>query len=86
MLIFHKNFLHMISLGFFAAAGFRLLPLVNRVMGNSFIKFYHPTIKIISSEFDKAKKLENKKKIISNKLHGEFNNITLKMYHLILIQ
>ena len=80
MLIFQgKDFLNiMISLGFFAAAGFRLLPSINRVMGAiHYIKFYHPTIKIISHEFDKVKNLKNKK-INRNKLQGEFNNITFK--------
>lgn len=82
MLIFQgKDFSNiMISLGFFAAAGFRLLPSVNRVMGAiHYIKFYHPSIKIINREFDKAKNLvNNNKKINNNKLHGEFNNITFK--------
>ena len=70
----------MITLGFYSAAGFRLLPSSNRVMGAiHYIKFYYPTIKIISREFDKARNLENSnKKTNNNKLNGEFNNITFK--------
>ena len=47
-------------------------------MGAIHYKFYHPTIKIISHEFDKVKNLKNNKKINRNKLQGEFNNITFK--------
>ena len=70
----------MITLGFYSAAGFRLLPSSNRVMGAiHYIKFYYPTIKIISREFDKARNLENSnKKTNNNKLNGEFNNIIFK--------
>ena len=67
-----------ISLGFFAAAGFRLMPSINRVMGAiHLIKFYYPTVKVISNEFNKAKNLSNSYKRNKN-FFTDFSKITFK--------
>lgn len=68
-----------IKLGFFAAAGLRIMPCINRVMGSiHLIKFYYPNIDIIINEFakhDEKKLIEANKKIIEI---SDFNSIKFR--------
>jgi len=64
-----------VSLGFLAAASFKLMPSINRiVVAQQTLRFHIPSIKILYSEINKLhnNKLPNKKKINFE------NNITLK--------
>ncbi len=66
----------MVKLGFFAAAGLRIMPSINRLMGSyQLIKFYHPVTNKLYEEFTNAKEIITEKNKTTFKGLQTFNNI-----------